>query len=90
MRRKSIANTACQLNCLSTMKVTGIDIYPIELSDIPQNITLECDDLNKTLTELYPSNEFDVIQSRLLGPGIHKDRWATYVQELSEYVPRRA
>lgn len=61
-------------------------MYSFDLPDLPDNVTLDCDDLNKDLTEIYPRGEFDVIQSRLVGPGIHRDRWLIYIQELLGYV----
>lgn len=46
------------------------------------NLNLECDDLNQSLTDVYEENTFDVIQSRFVEAGIHKNRWPSYVRDL--------
>lgn len=63
-------------------KVTGIDIYPAQPSDCPENVVLECDDLNRPLTDVYDENHFDLIHSHFVAPGIHRRRWPSYVQDL--------
>lgn len=71
-----------QLKC---EQVTGVDLRPLDMMGFPQeNLTLECDDLNNSLTDVYAPRSFDVIQSRLVGPGIHKDRWPSYLREIRE------
>ncbi|KAB8616656.1 hypothetical protein FH972_025991 [Carpinus fangiana] len=67
-------------------EVTAIDIRPLDLPVYPPNLSLECDNLNNILTDVYPQDSFDIIQSRLVGPGIHKNRWPSYLAELRQLL----
>jgi len=71
----------------SLRQVTGIDINPLDLLEIPHNVNLESEDLNNRLTEVYPLHHYDLIQSRFVSGGIGNARWPSYVQELTQYVP---
>jgi methylase of polypeptide subunit release factors len=65
-------------------EVTGIDIHTLDLTDIPHNLNLECEDLNSRLTELYPLNHYDVIHSSFVSNGIFRSGWSSYIQELTQ------
>ena len=69
------------------MKVTAIDLYPADLDDMPGNLEVECCNLNRSLNS-YPSGHYDLIHSRLLGPGIDKSRWPGYVRDLLRLLKR--
>ena len=71
---------------LTSDKVTGIDIRPLDLLDIPHNLNLECEDLNSNLAEVYPLNHYDLIQSRFVSNGIHRNGWGSYLRQLKQYA----
>lgn len=48
----------------------------------------QVDDLNRNFT--FPSNHFDLVQSRLLATGIHGARWPTYIRDIVRYEDIRA
>jgi hypothetical protein len=58
------------------------DIYPVDLSDGPENITAEICDLNDRLRLSRDEEPFDFIHSRCVGGGIKKRRWDTYLGDL--------
>jgi hypothetical protein len=64
--------------------VTGIDIYPILITDQPDNLTLYGYNLNDRLNdpEVFERNAYDLIHSRFVGPGIKKNRWPSYVRDM--------
>lgn len=43
----------------------------------------QVDDLNEQFT--FPSNHFDLVHSRLVGGGINKTRWPSYVADIFRY-----
>ena len=52
----------------------------------------QLDDLNQPFT--FPSDIFDLVQSRLVAGGINSARWPTYVKDIARYgqihqLPRR-
>ncbi|KAH6635503.1 S-adenosyl-L-methionine-dependent methyltransferase [Chaetomium sp. MPI-SDFR-AT-0129] len=62
-------------------EVIGIDIYPYPVpEDIPSNLDLQIDDLNSPST--FPSNYFDLVNSRLMAGGIHANRWMNYLRDI--------
>ncbi|KAF2733005.1 S-adenosyl-L-methionine-dependent methyltransferase [Polyplosphaeria fusca] len=65
-------------------EVTGIDIYPILITDQPENLILYGYNLNDRLNdpEVFQRNAYDLIHSRFVGPGIKKNRWASYVRDM--------
>ncbi|CAP70369.1 uncharacterized protein PODANS_3_4520, partial [Podospora anserina S mat+] len=61
--------------------VIGLDIYPYPVpEDIPDNVDFQVDDLNSPST--FPSNHFDLVNSRLMSGGIHVDRWTNYLSDI--------
>ncbi|KAK1140425.1 hypothetical protein N8T08_010371 [Aspergillus melleus] len=65
--------------------VIGLDIFPHANSDdIPENLWLQVDDLNRPFT--FPSNHFDLVQSRMLATGINKDRWPSYIRDMKRVL----
>ncbi|EOD47288.1 Methyltransferase type 11 [Neofusicoccum parvum] len=71
-------------------EVTGIDVYPTnELpDDQPDNLEIEAWDLNQPLTPTYKPNEYDLIHSRLVAPGIKRDRWRGYIRDIVRLLKR--
>ncbi|OMP88818.1 hypothetical protein BK809_0005539, partial [Diplodia seriata] len=71
-------------------EVTAIDVYPTnELpDDQPDNLEIEAWDLNQTLTPTYKPNEYDLIHSRLVAPGIKRDRWPRYIRDIVRLLKR--
>jgi len=70
----------------TVVQVLSIDIFPSEIPEHLHNLNLECDDLNQSLTEVYESNMFDVVCSRFVEAGIHKNRWPSYIKDLVKSV----
>lgn len=70
--------------------MTGIDVYPTnELpDDQPDNLEIEAWDLNQPLTPTYKPNEYDLIHSRLVAPGIKRDRWRGYIRDIVRLLKR--
>ena len=66
--------------------MTGIDIYPADLPEQPDNLELEMYNLNAGLLGYYRPSHYDLIHSRFVGPGIHKNRWRSYVGELNRLL----
>ncbi|KAJ5599258.1 hypothetical protein N7450_000325 [Penicillium hetheringtonii] len=68
-------------------EVIGVDIAPhMSPDDVPDNLWLQVDDLNRNFT--FPSNHFDLVQSRLLATGIHGARWPTYIRDIVRVLKR--
>ncbi|KAK0735860.1 S-adenosyl-L-methionine-dependent methyltransferase, partial [Apiosordaria backusii] len=62
-------------------RVIGLDIYPYPVpEDIPENVDFQVDDLNSPST--FPSNYFDLVNSRLMSGGIHVNRWSNYLSDI--------
>ncbi|KAK4166017.1 S-adenosyl-L-methionine-dependent methyltransferase [Cladorrhinum sp. PSN259] len=62
-------------------EVIGIDINPYPVpEDIPPNVDFQVDDLNSPST--FPSNYFDLVNSRMMAGGIHRNRWANYMSDI--------
>ncbi|QSS64213.1 hypothetical protein I7I51_01278 [Histoplasma capsulatum] len=64
--------------------VIGVDISPhMKPDDTPENLWLQCnqvDDLNRTFT--FPPNHFDLVHSRLIASGLHRQRWPRYIRDI--------
>ncbi|KAJ5728698.1 uncharacterized protein N7483_003206 [Penicillium malachiteum] len=62
-------------------EVIGVDIAPhMSPDDVPENLWLQVDDLNRAFT--FPSNHFDLVQSRLLATGLHRARWPSFTRDI--------
>ncbi|KLJ05733.1 hypothetical protein EMPG_10823 [Blastomyces silverae] len=62
-------------------EVIGVDISPhMGPDDTPENLWLQVDDLNRTFT--FPPNHFDLVHSRLLASGLHRQRWPRYIRDI--------
>lgn len=48
----------------------------------------QVDDLNKPFT--FPADSFDLVNSRLVGAGINKSRWLSYVGDIIRSVVDKA
>lgn len=68
--------------------MTGVDIYPADMTDEPDNLELETRDLNNGLTRWANRDHYDLIHSRCVGPGIRKDRWRGYVRDIFRLLRR--
>ncbi|KAK4231279.1 S-adenosyl-L-methionine-dependent methyltransferase, partial [Podospora fimiseda] len=61
--------------------VIGIDINPYPVPEhSPPNVDFQVDDLNSPST--FPSNYFDLVNSRMMAGGIHRNRWANYMSDI--------
>jgi hypothetical protein len=58
------------------------DIYPVDLSDGPENITAQICDLNDRIRLSDGEEPFDFIHSRCVSAGIKKNRWDSYIRDL--------
>ncbi|KAF2469693.1 S-adenosyl-L-methionine-dependent methyltransferase [Lindgomyces ingoldianus] len=65
-------------------QVTGIDIYPVLISDQPDNLYLYGFNLNDRLNdpEVFERNAYNLIHSRFVAPGIKKNRWRSYIRDM--------
>jgi len=62
-------------------EVIGVDISPhMKPDDAPENFWPQLDDLNQPFT--FRSNTFDLVHSRLVGGGIHRNRWPAYIRDI--------
>ncbi|MCJ1244978.1 hypothetical protein MMC30_002179 [Trapelia coarctata] len=62
-------------------EVIGVDISPhMKPDDAPENFWPQLDDLNEPFT--FESNRFDLVHSRLVGSGINKRRWPSYIRDI--------
>ncbi|KAJ3574999.1 hypothetical protein NPX13_g4182 [Xylaria arbuscula] len=71
------------LDCgFGTGEVRGIDITPHHHNPEEglENLYLDIDDLNMSLQ--FPSNHFDLINSRLVAGGINSERWTGYIRDI--------
>ncbi|KAF2264042.1 S-adenosyl-L-methionine-dependent methyltransferase [Lojkania enalia] len=69
-------------------EVTGIDIYPLLISDQPSNLFLYGYNLNDRLNdpEVFERNAYDLIHSRFVGPGIKRNRWPSYIRDMKSLL----
>ncbi|KAF1913292.1 S-adenosyl-L-methionine-dependent methyltransferase [Ampelomyces quisqualis] len=65
-------------------EVTGIDVYPMQPVDQPDNLDLVSYNLNDRLNdpEVFESKAYDLIHSRFIAPGIKKNRWSSYFRDM--------
>jgi len=54
--------------------------------DDVENLELTIYDLNHLLTNEYDVDSYDLINSRFISPGIHKNRWPSYVKDLRKLL----
>ncbi|PGH10984.1 hypothetical protein AJ79_05135 [Helicocarpus griseus UAMH5409] len=67
--------------------VIGIDISPhMKPDETPENLWLQVDDLNRPFT--FPTNYFDLVNSRLVASGLDKTRWPRYMQDIKRTLKR--
>lgn len=61
-----------------------MDIFPTLVADQPENLVLCGYNLNDRLRdpEVFQARAYDLIHSRFIGPGIKRNRWASYVEDL--------
>ncbi|KAL8769744.1 MAG: hypothetical protein Q9209_004360 [Squamulea sp. 1 TL-2023] len=52
--------------------------------DLPDNFVAQLDDINRPFT--FGANSFDFVHSRLVGGGINKNRWQTYLQDIKRVL----
>ncbi|EFW15185.1 conserved hypothetical protein [Coccidioides posadasii str. Silveira] len=70
-----------------TCDVIGVDVSPhMRPDDIPDNLWLQVDDLNRHFTFGY--NQFDLVHSRLVASGINQDRWPRYLRDIVRSLKR--
>lgn len=60
--------------------VLGVDINPRQPEEVPSNLYLQVDDLNRRFT--FPAHSFDLVHSRLMASGIHINRWREYMRDM--------
>lgn len=73
---------------MTHVQVTAVDIYPARLPEEPDNLAIEIWDLNHSLIPAYTPGSYDLIHSRFIAGGIKKNRWRSYVRELSRLLQR--
>ncbi|TVY82294.1 Secondary metabolism regulator laeA, partial [Lachnellula suecica] len=61
-------------------QVLGVDVYPYQPEEVPPNLYLQVDDLNRRFT--FPAHNFDLVHSQLMTGGIHVNRWREYVRDM--------
>ncbi|KAI0150435.1 S-adenosyl-L-methionine-dependent methyltransferase [Xylariaceae sp. FL1272] len=63
-------------------EVRGIDITPHHHNpeESLENLYLDIDDLNMSFQ--FPSNHFDLVNSRLVAGGLNSDRWTGYIRDI--------
>ncbi|KFY51877.1 hypothetical protein V497_08780 [Pseudogymnoascus sp. VKM F-4516 (FW-969)] len=62
-------------------EVYGVDISShMQPDEIPINLHLQVDDLNRRFT--FARNSFDIVHSQLVAGGINAARWTTYLRDL--------
>ncbi|KFY85035.1 hypothetical protein V500_08769 [Pseudogymnoascus sp. VKM F-4518 (FW-2643)] len=62
-------------------EVYGVDISShMQPDEIPVNLHLQVDDLNRRFT--FARNSFDIVHSQLVAGGINAARWTTYLRDL--------
>jgi hypothetical protein len=64
--------------------VTGVDIFPMRLSDQPENLDLYGYNLNDRLNhpDVFQSGAYDLIYSRFVAPGLKANRWSSYFRDI--------
>ncbi|EPS35435.1 hypothetical protein H072_11185 [Dactylellina haptotyla CBS 200.50] len=61
-------------------EIIGIDISPhLKPDETPGNLWCQFDDLNDPFN--FRPGEFDLVHSRLVAPGINKNRWSGYLRD---------
>ncbi|PYH45120.1 class I SAM-dependent methyltransferase [Aspergillus saccharolyticus JOP 1030-1] len=66
-------------------EVIGVDISPQMSPDFaPDNLWFQVDDLNRSFT--FPSDNFDLVHSRMLATGIDRDRWPSYIRDIKRVL----
>jgi hypothetical protein len=73
------------LTCFPS-QVTAVDLWPARLPEEPDNLSLEVYNLNDPLSGVYSPGTYDLIHSRFLAAGIKKNRWRSYVKDLSRLL----
>jgi hypothetical protein len=68
--------------------VIAIDIYPATLPESSDNLEQQIWNLNDTLTGTYERDHYDLVHSRCVGPGLTRNRWRSYVRDLSRLLCR--
>ncbi|KAL6155267.1 hypothetical protein ACJBU6_06859 [Exserohilum turcicum] len=65
-------------------EVTAIDIFPMHVPDQPDNLELIGYNLNDPLRDpdIFKANQYDLIHSRFLAPGIKNGRWTRYIRDM--------
>ncbi|EUC43111.1 hypothetical protein COCMIDRAFT_7404 [Bipolaris oryzae ATCC 44560] len=65
-------------------EVTAIDIFPMQVSDQPENLELIGHNLNDPLRDpdIFKANQYDLIHSRFVFPGIKTGRWPRYIRDM--------
>lgn len=65
-------------------EVTAIDIFPMQVSDQPENLELIGHNLNDPLRDpdIFKANQYDLIHSRFVFPGIKTERWPRYIRDV--------
>ncbi|EEQ91279.1 uncharacterized protein BDCG_06399 [Blastomyces dermatitidis ER-3] len=68
-------------------EVIGVDISPhMRPDETPENLWLQVDDLNRPFT--FKPNYFDVVHSRLVASGLHRQRWPSYIRDIKKTLRR--
>ncbi|EPE31336.1 S-adenosyl-L-methionine-dependent methyltransferase [Glarea lozoyensis ATCC 20868] len=75
----AIHNWICVLANM-TVKVIGVDINPRQPDEVPDNLYLQLDDLNRRFT--FSSHNFDLVHSHMMVSGIHTTRWTQYMRDM--------
>lgn len=76
---------------LTSTKVDAIDVYPAGVADDedqPDNLELYWGDLNERLATALERNDYDLIHSRHVAPGISSGRWPSYIGDLIRLLRR--
>ncbi|KAL8677740.1 MAG: hypothetical protein Q9186_005850 [Xanthomendoza sp. 1 TL-2023] len=64
--------------------VIGVDIsLHMKPDDLPDNFIPQLDDINRPFT--FDANSFDFVHSRMVGGGINKSRWQTYLLDIKKW-----
>ncbi|KAH8889694.1 S-adenosyl-L-methionine-dependent methyltransferase, partial [Thozetella sp. PMI_491] len=61
-------------------EVTAVDIYPYLPDELPANLDLQVDDLNRPTS--FPREHFDLVHSRMMSGAIHANRWQNYIRDV--------
>ncbi|KAL8803693.1 MAG: hypothetical protein Q9182_003025 [Xanthomendoza sp. 2 TL-2023] len=64
--------------------VIGVDIsLHMKPDDLPDNFIPQLDDINRPFT--FDANSFDFVHSRMIGGGINRSRWQTYLLDIKKW-----